>query len=140
VIRRKFHIYFRLALVRGMLARVGHEPWPARPAGRPALVSRNIGRLDTSDNKHCQGRGMKRRCPVCSARGMTGRVKSKCVWYHTVRRTKLLRGLPQNRMPLKHLFVHSPYKQWTKMWVQETGYLQILETFLHYTMRIFTAL
>jgi hypothetical protein len=26
VIRRKFHIYFRLALVRGMLARVGHEP------------------------------------------------------------------------------------------------------------------
>jgi hypothetical protein len=74
------HRDFRLALVREMLAWAGHEPQPSRPVGRPALASANTSRLDTRHNKHWPGRNMtKRRCRVCSARGVTRTVMSKCV-------------------------------------------------------------
>jgi hypothetical protein len=72
------HRDYQLALFRQMLARAGQKPWLSRPAGRPALVSSNISRLDTH-NKHWLGQGTKPWCCVCSARGMTQRVKSKCI-------------------------------------------------------------
>ena len=43
---------FRLTIIREMLARAGHEPRPPMPVGRPAQTSTNIGRFDTSHNKH----------------------------------------------------------------------------------------
>jgi hypothetical protein len=70
------HRDFRLTLIREMLARAGHEPRSSMPVGRPAPPSTNIGRLDTRHNKHWPGRNpTKRRCRVCSARG----VMFKCV-------------------------------------------------------------
>jgi len=58
---------FQLTLIREMLARAGHEPQPSMPVGRPAQSSTNIGRLDTSHNKHWPGRSQtKRRCCVFS--------------------------------------------------------------------------
>ena len=74
------HRDFCLTLIRKMLARSGHEPWPSMPVGRPAPASTNIGRLDTRHNKHWPGRNPKqRRCRVWSARGLTQTVVFKCV-------------------------------------------------------------
>ena len=74
------HRDFRLTLVREMLARAGHESWPSRAVGRPAPASANIGRMDTRHNKHWPGHDpTKRRCRVCSERGVTWTVRSKCV-------------------------------------------------------------
>ena len=71
---------FRLTLIREMLARVGHEPRPSMPVGRPAPASTNIGRLDTTHNKHWPTRNhTKARCRVCSARGVRREVVFKCV-------------------------------------------------------------
>ena len=70
---------FWLALVREMLARAGHEPRLPRAVGRPALASANISRLDTHHNKHWPGHNpTKRQCRVCSERGVTRTVRSKC--------------------------------------------------------------
>jgi len=60
------HRDFGLTLVREMLAWAGHEVWPSRPVGRPALVSSHIGRLDKRHNQHWPGRGTKQRCCMCS--------------------------------------------------------------------------
>jgi len=74
------HRDFRLPLIRQMLAWSGHEPRPSLPVGRPAAASTNIGRLDTRHNKHWPGRNpTKRRCRLCSARGVTLTVMFKCV-------------------------------------------------------------
>ena len=74
------HRYFRLTLVREMLARSGHESWPYVNVGRPAAASTNIGRLDTRHNKHWPGRNTKQRwCRVCSPRGVTRTVLYKCI-------------------------------------------------------------
>ena len=73
------HRDFRLALVRDMLARAGYERRPLRPVGRPALASTNIGRLDTRHNEHWPGRNTRRRCRVCSARGVERKVMAKCL-------------------------------------------------------------
>jgi hypothetical protein len=73
------HRRFRLALVREMLAWAGHDPQPSRRIGRRALTSANTGRLEACHNKHwpvCST--TKRRCRVCSARGVTRTVKTKC--------------------------------------------------------------
>jgi len=73
------HRDFRLTLIREMLALSGHGPRPSMPVGRPAPASTNIGRLDTSHNKHWPGRNSKQRhCCVCSARGVTRTVLFKC--------------------------------------------------------------
>jgi hypothetical protein len=65
--------------VKEMLARAGHEPRPSWAVGRPALASSNIGRLDTLHNNHWPGHNpTKRRCRVCSERGVTRTVMSKC--------------------------------------------------------------
>jgi len=67
------HRDFRLTLIRERLARAGHEPQPSMPVERPARPSNNIARLDTRHNKHWPGRSYtKRRCHVCSARGVEG--------------------------------------------------------------------
>jgi hypothetical protein len=80
VVGRKSHTYFRFTLIREMLARAGHEPRPSMPVGRPAQSSTNIGRLDTSHNKHWPGRSQtKRRCRVCSVGGVKPSVIYKCV-------------------------------------------------------------
>ena len=74
------HRDFRLTLIREMLALAGHEPQPSMPLGRPAPASSNIGRLDTRHGKHWPGRNpTKRRCRVCSARGITRTVMFKCI-------------------------------------------------------------
>jgi len=74
------HRDFRLTLIREMLARVGHEPRPSMPVGRWAPASTNIGRLDTTHNKHWPTRNhTKARCRVCSARGVRREVVFKCV-------------------------------------------------------------
>jgi hypothetical protein len=74
------HRDFRLVLIREMLARAGHEPRPSMPVGRPTPASTNIGRLDTCHNKHWQVHNpTKRRCRLCSARGVTRTVMFKCV-------------------------------------------------------------
>jgi hypothetical protein len=71
---------FWLTLIREMLAQAGHEPRPSMPEGRPAQSCTNIGRLDTSHNKHWPGRSQtKRRCRVCSAGGVKQSVIYKCV-------------------------------------------------------------
>ena len=54
--KKASHRGFLLTLIREMLARAGHEPRPSTPVGRPAQSSTNIGRLDTSHNKHWPGR------------------------------------------------------------------------------------
>ena len=70
----------RLTLFRVMLARAWHEPRPSMPVGRKAQASTDIGRLDTRHNKHWPGRNnTKRRCRVCSARGVTRTVIFRCV-------------------------------------------------------------
>jgi len=74
------HRDFRLILIREMLAWAGHEPQPSLPVGRPAPASSNIGRLDTRHGKHWPGRSpSKRRCRVCSARGLKRTVVYKCI-------------------------------------------------------------
>ena len=74
------HRDFRLTLIREMLARAGHERRSSMPVGRPAPPSTNIGRLDTRHNKHWPGRNpTKRRCRVCSARGVMRTVMFKCM-------------------------------------------------------------
>jgi len=75
------HRDFRLTLIREMLAWAGHEPQPSISAGRPAPLSSNIRRLDTRHGKHWPGRNStKRRCRVCSARGVKRRtVIYKCI-------------------------------------------------------------
>ena len=71
---------FSTHLNREMLARAGHEPWPSMPVGRTAPASTNIGRLDTSHNKHWPGRNpTKRRCRLCSAWGVTRKVMFRFV-------------------------------------------------------------
>jgi hypothetical protein len=78
--RKVSHRDFRLALIREMLARSGHEPRPSKPVGRPPPASTNIRRLDTCHNKHWPDRNpTRRRCHVFSARGMTRMVMFKCV-------------------------------------------------------------
>jgi hypothetical protein len=57
----------------------GHEPRPSMPVGRSAQSSINIARLETCHNKHWPGRSQtKRRCRVCSARGVKRSVIYKC--------------------------------------------------------------
>ena len=74
------HRNSHLTLIKEMLARSGHEPRPSKPVGRPAPASTDIARLDTRHNKHWPDRNPKRRrCRVCSARGVTRIVLSKCV-------------------------------------------------------------
>ena len=74
------HRDFQLTLIRDMLAWAGHEPRPSMPVGRPAKLSNNIGRLDTRHNKHWPGcNDTKRRCRMCSARGVKQMVIFKCV-------------------------------------------------------------
>ena len=74
------HRDFRLTLIREMLAQSGHDPRPSKPVGRPAPASTNILRLDTRHNKHWPDRNpTRRRCRVCSARGVTRTVMFKCV-------------------------------------------------------------
>jgi len=73
------HRDFRLTLVMEMLARAGHEPRPSMAVGRPTLAPANITRSDTRHNKHWPARNpTKRRCRVCSERGVTQTVRSKC--------------------------------------------------------------
>ena len=80
VVGRKSHTDFRLTLIREMLARAGQEPRPSMPVGRQTPASTIIGRLDTRHNKHWPGRSpTKRRCRVCSAKGLTRSVMFKCV-------------------------------------------------------------
>ena len=74
------HRDFQLPLVREMLARAGHEPRPSSTVGRLALASTNISGLDIRHNKHWSGCNLtKRRYRVCSERGVTRTVRSKCV-------------------------------------------------------------
>jgi hypothetical protein len=74
------HRDFRLTLIREMLARARYEPRPFRAVGRPALASAKITRLDTRHNKHWSGRNpTRKRCRVCSERGVTRTVRSTCV-------------------------------------------------------------
>ena len=74
------HRDFRLALIREMLARSGHEPRPSMPVGRPASASNNTGRLDTRHNKHWPGlSNMKWRCRMCSVGGVKRTVIFRCV-------------------------------------------------------------
>jgi hypothetical protein len=74
------HSDVRLTLNWEMPVWDGHEPWPSMPVGRPAPASTNIGRLDTRQNNHWSScNPTKRRCPMCSAGGVTRTVMFKCV-------------------------------------------------------------
>jgi hypothetical protein len=55
------HRDFRLALIREMLARAGHEPQSSMPVGRAASPSTNIRRPDTRHSKHWPGRNPTKR-------------------------------------------------------------------------------
>ena len=74
------HRDFRLTLIREMLARSGHDSRPSMSVGRPASSSNNTERLDTRHNKHWPGRSStKRRCRMCSERGVRRTVIFRCV-------------------------------------------------------------
>jgi len=112
VVGRKSHTDFRLTLIREMLAQAGHEPRPSMPVGRPAQSSTNIGRLDTSHNKHWPGRSQtKRRCRVFSR----GR-EAKChiqmceVWRGALYWPRVFQELSHKAQLIRHLFVRPPYK------------------------------
>ena len=107
------HRDFRLTLIREMLAWAGHEPWPSMPVGRPAQSSTNIGRLDTSHNKHWPGRSQtKPRCHVFSR----GR-EAKChiqiceVWRGALCSPRVFPELSYKAQLIRHLFLRPPYKQ-----------------------------
>jgi hypothetical protein len=71
---------FQLALLRNVLAVVGHERWLERSVGRPTTASANIGRLDTSFKKqHWPGLSKPGRCHVYSAIGVTWKVCVTCL-------------------------------------------------------------
>ena len=106
------HRDFRLALIREMLAWAGHEPRPSRAVGRPALASANISRLDTRHNKHWPGRNStKRRCRVCSERGITQTVRCKCVKCGVALCVDKTCFAITQRTHYSNILVRHPYKQ-----------------------------
>ena len=73
VMGRKSLTDFQPTHIREMLVWAGHEPQPSIPVGRPAPAS-------IHHNKHWPGHNpTKQWCCVCSARGVTWTVMSKCV-------------------------------------------------------------
>jgi hypothetical protein len=110
--KKIWHRDFHLTLIRGMLARSGHEPRPSMTVGRPAPASTNIRRLDTCHIKHWPGRNPKqRRCHVCSARSVTRSVVLKYVKCDVVHRVDRSCFEDYHKIRLtRHLFVHSPCK------------------------------
>ena len=83
------------------------------PLWRTAPAYTNIGRLDTCHNKHWPRRKpTKRRCCVCSARGVTRSDVQMCqVWRGAWCGPKLFHGLPHKGQLIMHLFVRPPYKE-----------------------------
>jgi len=61
------------------VAVVGQEWQLERLVGRPSTVSVNIARLITSFSKHWPGPSKPGCCCVCSARGVTWKVHTKCL-------------------------------------------------------------
>jgi len=62
-----------------MLAVAGQEQQLQGPVRRPFTASANTGRLDTSVNKHWAGPSKAGHCRVRSVRGVTRKVRVKCL-------------------------------------------------------------
>ena len=62
-----------------MLEVAAKEWWLHRPVGRPPTNSVTISRLDTSFKKHWPGPTKPGHSHVCSTRGVTWKVRMKCL-------------------------------------------------------------
>jgi hypothetical protein len=70
---------FRLKLVNGMLAHAWQVRQLQRPMGTPAGTDEYVDRLEESDSEHWPVPSKtQRRCHVCSVRGLTQKVFTKC--------------------------------------------------------------
>ena len=74
------HRDFRLTVVRNLLAHAGHERNVPRAIGRPpTAAATQVVRLEKSGRKHWPiPSATRRRCHVCSARGVTRNISVKC--------------------------------------------------------------
>ena len=73
------HRDFRLTLVRNLLAQAGQERNVQRPVGRPPAAATQVVRLQDRGRKHWPlPYARRRRCRLCSARGVNKIVSVKC--------------------------------------------------------------
>jgi hypothetical protein len=134
------HRNFRLTLIREMLARARHEPRPSMHLGRPAPTSTNIGRLDTTHNKHWPTRNHpKARCRVCSARGVSWCSNVSSATWRFVQ-TEILSNITTQRRNFETSFRSSSVQTdeaSNTRWVKERLYLQVCLEFhlLYYAIR-----
>ena len=73
------HRDFRSTLERNLLAQAGQERNVPRPIGRPLAAAIQVVRLEERGRKRWPiPSAMRRRCRVCSARGVNKKVSVKC--------------------------------------------------------------
>ncbi len=73
------HRDFRNTLMWNLLAQAGHERNVQRPIGRPSAAVTKVLRLEERDRKHWPiPSATRRRCRVCSAKGVTRNVSMIC--------------------------------------------------------------
>ena len=105
VVGRKFHTDFQLSVLRNVLTLAGQEWWLQKLVGRPATVSLNIGRLDSSFTKQWPGALKAGHCHMCCVGSVTWKV---CVMWPCVS-FSVLGGLSHKDATVKLLHMQPLY-------------------------------